>query len=88
MASELHSHAFPNGLTLLAERMPSVRSAAFTLLVPAGAAYEPADRAGTASMLAEWLTRGAGERDSRELLTALDNLGVTHAALGRLSRCQ
>ena len=29
-------------------------------------------------MLAEWITRGAGERDSRELLTALDNLGVSH----------
>ena len=30
------------------------------------------------SRLAEWITRGAGERDSRELLTALDNLGVSH----------
>ena len=30
-------------------------------------------------MAAEWITRGAGPRDSRELLTALDNLGVSHA---------
>ena len=29
-------------------------------------------------MLAEWITRGAGDRDSRELLAALDNLGVSH----------
>ena len=29
-------------------------------------------------MLADWITRGAGDRDSRALLTALDNLGVNH----------
>jgi predicted Zn-dependent peptidase len=69
---------FPNGLVLVAESMPSVQSAAFTLLLPAGAAYEPADLGGSASMLAEWITRGAGDLDSRELLTALDNLGVSH----------
>ena len=34
---------FPNGLVLVAENMPGVQSAAFTLLLPAGAAYEGAD---------------------------------------------
>ena len=58
--------------------MPGVQSAAFTLLIPAGAAYEPAAHAGAASMLAEWITRGAGDYDSRALLSALDNLGVSH----------
>src|SRR5438105_3210843 len=71
-------HEFPNGLILVAETMPSVQSAAFTLLLPAGAAYEPGDEGGAATMLAEWISRGAGERDSHELLTALDNLGVSH----------
>ena len=74
----VNHHAFPNGLVLVAESMPSVQSAAFTLLLPAGAAYEPIDLGGSASMLAEWITRGAGDLDSRELLTALDNLGVSH----------
>src|SRR3954471_9208482 len=58
--------------------MPSVQSAAFPLLWPAGAAYEPAGGGGAATMLAEWVSRGAGERDSHELLAALDNLGVSH----------
>ena len=53
------------------------------LLLPAGAAYEGADglnlKGGAATMAAEWITRGAGPRDSRALLTALDNLGVSHA---------
>ena len=76
--SLVSTHIYPNGLVLLAEAMPGVKSAAFTFLLPAGAAFEPGDRGGTATMLAEWITRGAGDRDSRELLTALDNLGVSH----------
>jgi len=74
----VHQHAFPNGLVLVAETMPSVQSASFTLLLPAGAAYEPADRGGAASVLSEWITRGAGDMDSFALLSALDNLGVSH----------
>ena len=71
-------HVFPNGFVLVAETMPGVQSSAFSFLLPAGAAFEPKERGGTASMLAEWITRGAGDRDSRALLTALDNLGVSH----------
>ena len=82
-SSTIEQHTYPNGLVLLAETMPGVQSAAFTLLLPAGAAYESAVglnlRGGAATMAAEWITRGAGPRDSRELLTALDNLGVSHA---------
>jgi predicted Zn-dependent peptidase len=70
---------FPNGLALVAESMPAVQSAAFTLLLPAGAVREPADRGGVAAMTAEWISRGAGGRDSRELLGALDSLGINHS---------
>src|SRR5690349_21433266 len=76
--TDVYQHEFPNGLVLLAEAMPGVQSAAFSLLLPAGSAVEPEGRGGTATMLAEWVTRGAGDLDSRELLTALDNLGVSH----------
>jgi predicted Zn-dependent peptidase len=79
----MEQHTFSNGLVLVAETMPGVQSAAFTLLLPAGAAYEGAQgldlNGGAATMAAEWISRGAGPRDSRELLTALDNLGVSHA---------
>nr|WP_303652854.1 pitrilysin family protein [Paludisphaera mucosa] len=70
-------------MVLVAEAMPGVQSASFTLLIPAGAAYEAAEGldsgGGAASMACEWLMRGAGPRDSRELLNALDNLGVSHS---------
>ena len=56
--------------------MDHVRSAAINFLVPAGSAFDPPGRLGVASVLAEMITRGAGERDSRELTLALDNLGV------------
>ena len=81
--STIEQHTYGNGLVLVAETMPGVQSAAFTMLVPAGVAYEGAEGldlgGGAATMAAEWITRGAGPRDSRELVTALDNLGVSHA---------
>jgi predicted Zn-dependent peptidase len=77
-AGLVHEHTYPNGLVLAAEPMPGVQSAAFTLLLPAGAAYDPQGRGGCASMLSEWITRGAGDRDAFALLSALDALGVNH----------
>jgi predicted Zn-dependent peptidase len=69
-------HTFPNGLTLLLEPMPHVRSAAFSFLMPAGCRHDPPGKAGLATVLAELITRGAGNRDSRELSDALDRLGL------------
>ena len=76
MAQDVHHHVFENGLTLLAERMDHVRSAAFNFLVPAGCVHDPADQIGMASVLSEMIIRGAGKRDSRALSLALDNLGL------------
>jgi predicted Zn-dependent peptidase len=76
MPQTILSHTFDNGLTLVAEPMSSVESAAFTILVPAGAGYDAEGKAGLASLTSEMLLRGAGERDSRQLVNDLDNLGV------------
>src|SRR5512135_746968 len=78
VAPQQQQFEFPNGLVLVAEAIPGVQSAAFTLLLSAGAAYESPQGAGAATMLSEWIMRGAGGRDSRDLLGALDNLGVSH----------
>ncbi|MCL2641455.1 MAG: insulinase family protein, partial [Phycisphaerales bacterium] len=69
-------HHLSNGLTLVAEKIPAVRSAAMSLLVPAGAASDPTGMAGAATVLSDWMLRGAGSRDSRELTAYLDGLGV------------
>jgi predicted Zn-dependent peptidase len=75
----IYNHTFENGLTLVAEQMPHVRSAAFTMLIPAGAVNDPIAHPGLAGMVTDMLTRGAGSRNSRELLAALDNLGLDHS---------
>src|SRR5512135_3104772 len=61
---------------LLAEPMPYLQSAAFTFLIPAGSVYDPADRSGLSGFACEMALRGAGERDSRQFVLDLDNLGV------------
>src|SRR6516225_1839713 len=76
VAQEVYHHTFDNGLTLLAERMEHVRSAALNFLVPAGCVYDPPEQLGIASVLSDLITRGAGPRNSRELSEALDNLGL------------
>jgi predicted Zn-dependent peptidase len=80
----VHTFVLPNGLTLLIEPMADVQSAAFSLLVPGGSIYDPADQAGCASVLVELLLRGAGNLDSEALTNALDNLGLQrHEGVGR-----
>jgi predicted Zn-dependent peptidase len=76
VGQDIQQHTFANGLTLLAERMEDVRSAALNFLVPAGCVYDPPPYLGIASVLSDLITRGAGSRDSRALSLALDNLGL------------
>lgn len=66
----------PNGLTVVAEHLPAVRSAAFQFLIPAGAVTDPDGLEGTATVLEGLCYRGAGSRDSRQLSDALDGLGI------------
>lgn len=76
MQQNIHTHQFDNGLMLMVEEMQDVQSAAFSFLTPAGSIYDPPGRLGTGAMLSDWISRGAGERDSRELFMTLDNLGL------------
>lgn len=80
MTQKIFNHSFPNGLTLVAEEMPWLESAAFALLMPAGCIYEPANKLGLASLTCEMAQRGAGERDSRQFLADLENLGADSSA--------
>lgn len=76
MPQEIRSHTFANGLVLLAEPMTGLESAAFTWIVPAGSIHDPPGRLGLATLTNELVMRGAGSRDSRQLIEELDNLGV------------
>ena len=74
------THTFPNGLTLLAEEMPAMQSAAMTLLMDAGSATDPVDRCGSATVLSDLVLRGAGSRDNKQLTDYLDTLGLHRSA--------
>ncbi|RIK81326.1 MAG: insulinase family protein [Planctomycetota bacterium] len=76
MSQQIYTHVFDNGLTLLAEPIASLESAAFTLLLPAGFVYDRPDRVGVANFTCEMMLRGCGSRDSRAFVNDLDNLGV------------
>ena len=72
----IHTHPYDNGLTLLIEPIEGVASAAMTLLLPAGVAYEPADRLGVCAVLSDCLFRGAGDLDAKAHSDAMDTLGI------------
>lgn len=75
MSTLTHIHTLPNGLTLVGEPMQK-QAAAWSLLVPAGSATEPDGKDGLTGVLESVMYRGAGERDSRGLSDALDDLGI------------
>jgi predicted Zn-dependent peptidase len=77
--ADYSSWTYENGLHLIVQTVPEVRSAAFTLLVPAGTMYDPADKLGLAYIASDMVQRGAGSRDSRALTSELDSLGVQRA---------
>lgn len=76
MPQSIHTFNLPNGLTMVVEPMPHLRSAAWTLLIDAGSATDPDGQSGSMQLLNGMLYRGAGERDARALSNALDDLGV------------
>ena len=63
-------------MVLLGEPMEAVGSVAFDFMLPAGAALLPDGCCGAGGVIAEWIFRGAGDRNSRQLGDALDGLGL------------
>ncbi len=56
--------------------MAAVQSVAFSIFSAAGAVFDPPGKTGTANVLTDVITRGAGERDSEQLTMELDRLGL------------
>lgn len=80
MTQSIQIHEYDNGLVLVTQRMEWLESAAFSLLVPAGCARDPAERLGLSNFACEMVQRGCGSRDSRQFINDLENLGVDHHA--------
>ncbi|MFQ6034273.1 MAG: M16 family metallopeptidase [Sedimentisphaerales bacterium] len=79
MTETVDKHILKNGMVLLGEPMGAVESVAFGFMLPAGAAQLPEGACGAGNVIADWIFRGAGNRDSRQLSDALDGLGLHRA---------
>jgi predicted Zn-dependent peptidase len=76
VSNAILSQTYENGLVLVAEPIPSLESAAFSFLVPAGCAYDPRAASGLSGLTCEMALRGSGDRDSRAFIEELERLGV------------
>jgi predicted Zn-dependent peptidase len=79
MAERFDKHILKNGMVVLGEPMEAVKSAAFDFMLPAGAALLPEGCCGAGNVIADWIFRGAGSKNSRDLGDALDSLGLHRA---------
>jgi predicted Zn-dependent peptidase len=76
MVERFDKHILKNGMVVLGEPMDAVESVAFDFMLPAGASQLPDGCCGAGSVIADWIFRGAGDKDSRGLGDALDGLGL------------
>ncbi|EYB67383.1 peptidase M16-like protein [Deinococcus phoenicis] len=74
-APTAHVWTLEGGLTAAFERRKGP-GFALDLRVPVGSAHDPVGREGSAGVLEEWLSKGAGGKDARQFQDALDDLGV------------
>lgn len=65
----------PNGLTVLSEFMPGVRSVAFGAWVRAASLHETRDKMGVSHLLEHMVFKGSERRSAKELALALESLG-------------
>lgn len=83
MQQTLQTATLDNGITLLGEYLPGVESVSVSFHLPSGGICDSllAQRTGRsccglATLTGELMLRGAGDRDSRQLVADLDNTGV------------
>jgi predicted Zn-dependent peptidase len=64
-----------NGLTVLTEQIPTVRSAAVGVWLKQGSRHEPVERHGIAHFLEHLVFKGTSTRSSREIAVLIDRMG-------------
>ena len=80
MKEKTDKYILENGMVILGEPMEGVESVAFCFMIPAGAAQMPENCCGAAKIISDWIFRGAGSKNSRELGDALDGLGLVRSS--------
>src|SRR5437763_7049951 len=73
--SGLSRTTLPNGLTVLSEHMPGVRSVALGAWVRAASLHEPRERMGVSHLLEHMVFKGTERRTAHEIALSLEALG-------------
>jgi len=73
--SELRRTRLPNGLTVLSEHMPGVRSVAFGAWVRAASVHETRERMGISHLLEHMVFKGTERRSAHQIALSLEALG-------------
>jgi len=71
----------PNGLRLVVLEQPRQPVLSLTLAIPAGTAFDPNGKEGTADLFGRLLTRGAGGRGPAQLAAAIESVGGSLGAV-------
>ena len=72
---EIHRTTAPNGVTVLSERVASVRSAALGVWVRTASAHEPRPKMGVSHLLEHMVFKGTERRSAQEIALALEARG-------------
>src|SRR5262245_55967318 len=71
----LRRTVLPNGLTVLSEHMPGVRSVSFGAWVRAASLHESRERMGVSHLLEHMVFKGTARRSAHEIALSLEALG-------------
>ncbi len=74
-ADSFRRTVLPNGLTVLSEHMPGVRSVAFGAWVRAASLHEPRELMGVSHLLEHMVFKGTPRRSARQIALELEALG-------------
>jgi hypothetical protein len=65
----------PNGLRLLTEQMPHVRSVSIGVWLARGSRHEPQEQSGIAHFVEHMLFKGTGTRSAEDIAQTIDSIG-------------
>jgi predicted Zn-dependent peptidase len=75
VAEEYRKAVFPNGIRVITERMPHVRSVAVGVWVETGSRHEPESRAGISHMIEHLVFKGTATRTAEDIARTMDSVG-------------
>ncbi|MBK7705744.1 MAG: insulinase family protein [Acidobacteria bacterium] len=75
MKESIQKTTFPNGLTILTDRMPDVRSVTVGFFYKIGARHEPAELSGISHFIEHAVFKGTNKRSALEIAVESDRLG-------------